>query len=163
MKKIRIIKVVLYEIAFTKKRLHTIIDYIKINGRFFIKKGLLISLLGIGLLGTTSYAATWTISTLDVPNWGGNKVSSEANVKASNDVYASFNGDVTPNSFGYYADLVNSNKEKRCADVSLKKNTTTRASDNTLKKGYYGYARVQSKSYEPSNSRVKLHFSSDKK
>lgn len=119
-------------------------------------------LLGLGSTGVVS-AAYWTVSSENVGAHGSWSSYGSANIKQSNSNYASFNGDVLPNSFGYNVRLINGNAAGRSNYVSLIRNTTTHAGGNTGKKNYYYYADVRSQSYEPNSSRVKLHFSADYK
>ncbi|WP_125608117.1 choline-binding protein [Lapidilactobacillus bayanensis] len=130
----------------------------------FKSKALMTIFTSILLSGSSvALAATWTIGSVSVPAWGGSARTSESNTKATTSNYASFNGDVQPNSFGYTVTLADSNNASRTSQVGLYLNKTSRASDNTLTVNHYGYGKVFSKGYEPNSSRVKLHFSADKK
>ncbi len=84
-------------------------------------------------------------------------------LKLRNDDYASFNGDVQSNAFGYNVRLVNSDGAPKTGYVGLYKDKTTRANDNAGIINHYYWADVHSKKIEPNKSNVKLHFSADKK
>ena len=99
-------------------------------------------------------AESWTTGYISVPPFGQSGYTEEYNVKENESRWAGFWGDSLPNSFGYTATLVNSGKYIRSDTVELKKLETTWADNNSGKPGYYYYAKVTSRFYEPSWSRV---------
>lgn len=103
-------------------------------------------------------AESWTTGYVSVPPLGQAGYTEEYNVKNNESRWAGFWGDALPNSFGYTATLVNSGKYIRSDTVELKKSETTWADNNSGKPGYYYYAKVNSRYYEPNWSRVALQF-----
>lgn len=127
----------------------------------------LVPLATVFVLGVTVVSASgkayWTISSETVSDHGRWSSYGSSNKKMTNSNYASFNGDALPASFGYYVHLINNKAATRSGTVPLELNHTTRANNNSGKKGYHYYADVRSKKYEPNTTRVKLHFSADYK
>ncbi|AIM26160.2 hypothetical protein MEPL4_7c00380 [Melissococcus plutonius] len=116
------------------------------------------------LMGTSAaYAAYWTVSQEKVAAGGAWSTFGSPNTKQSSSNQASFNGDALPNSFGYNVWLINSNAGRRSDTVGLYKNSTSYAGNNSGLAGYSYYADVRSKSYEPNDSVVTLHFSANRK
>lgn len=68
-----------------------------------------------------------------------------------------------PAALGYRSRLINAHASSRSDFVTLKKNSTAHAGNNSGKRNYYYYADVRSSAFEPNASRVKLHFSADRK
>lgn len=125
-----------------------------------------VAALGLALtLGGTAVASasSWTVSTETVSDHGRWSSYGSSNLKVTNSNVASFNGDALPNWTGYTARLINSNAAGRSDTVKIRVNQTRHADNNSGAKNHYYYADVRSKSYEPNSSRVKLHFSSDRK
>lgn len=135
----------------------------------FSKKNILaksVTALGLVLaLGGTAVAnaSSWTVSTETVSDHGRWSTYGSKNLKVTNSNVASFNGDAQPATFGYKVRLINSNAAGRSSWTGLYVNKTTHAGNNSGAKNHYYYADVRSQSYEPSTTRVKLHFSSDRK
>ena len=69
-----------------------------------------------------------------------------------------FLGRFTTECFWIHCALVNYGKYIRSDTVELRKLETTWADNNSGKPGYYYYARVNSKFYEPNWSRITLQF-----
>ena len=116
------------------------------------------------LTGATTVSAAggyWTISQEAVSANGAWSTFGEANTKQTNSNDASFNGDALPDSFGYNVRLINSDGEFRSDQVPLPLNSTAHAYNNSGLAGYNYYADVRSQYYEPNQSTVKLHFSTD--
>ena len=118
----------------------------------------------LGLGGTAvANASSWTVSSVTVSSGGHWSTYGEKNLKETNSNVASFNGDSQPAKFGCMVHLINSHAETRSDTVGLYLNQTTHAGNNSGTKNYYYYADVRSHRYELSTTRVKLHFSSDRK
>ena len=120
--------------------------------------------LTLGLAGAAvANASSWTVSNVTVSDHGRWSSYGESNLKVTNSNVASFNGDSQPAVLGYKVHLINSHAATRSDTVGLYVNQTTYAGNNSGKENYYYYADVRSQSIEPSTTRVKLHFSSDRK
>lgn len=135
----------------------------------FSKKNILaksVTALGLVLaLGGTAVAnaSSWTVSTETVSDHGNWSTYGSKNLKVTNSNVASFNGDALPAFYGYNVRLINSNASGRSSWIGLYKDRTTHAGNNSGAKNHYYYADVRSKGIEPNTTRVKLHFSSDRK
>lgn len=103
-------------------------------------------------------AESWTTGYVSVPSGGRPGYTEEYNIKQNESRWAGFWGDSLPNAFGYTVALVNYGKYIRSDTVELRKLETTWADNNSGKPGYYYYARVNSKFYEPNWSRIALQF-----
>lgn len=122
------------------------------------------TILALGGASVVSAATgTWTITTENVGPGGSWSSFGSSNIKKNNSTVASFNGDVLPASFGYNTRLINSKAQGRSSYTGLYKDSTSYGENNTGTVNYQYYADVRSQSYEPNSSRVKLHFSSDRK
>ncbi|MCI1892018.1 MAG: choline-binding protein [Schleiferilactobacillus harbinensis] len=120
----------------------------------------------IGIVGTATVvsAATWTITTVYVPNLGfGSRASGLPNIKQSSSTYASFNGDDQHNALGYNVHLMDYYYNVNSDWTGLWKNSTSYAGHNTGKQGQEYYSDVHSQYAEPNGDWVRLHFSADRK
>ncbi|TSO26966.1 hypothetical protein [Lactobacillus sp. LL6] len=125
-----------------------------------------VAALGLALtLGGTAVASasSWTITEVNVGAGGSWSSYGDPNLKTTNSNVASFNGDALPAVLGYNVRLINSHASGRSSWVGLYKDRTTHADNNSGKRNYYYYSDVRSQTFEPNETRVKLHFSSDRK
>ncbi|WEV41005.1 choline-binding protein [Lactobacillus sp. ESL0681] len=130
-------------------------------GKAILAAGTVVALSGTAVVGAAK--GTWTVTTETVSAGGGWSSYGSPNTKKNNSNVASFNGDALPNALGYNVKLINSNASARSGKTGLYKDQTTYGSDNSGKVNYKYYADVRSKAVEPNSSRVKLHFSADRK
>lgn len=133
------------------------------KSKSFITKAIAASGLALALSGTAFASASgyWTVTSQYVSERGNWSSDGNANFKQTNSNYASFNGDVLPNWFGYTSRLVNSNGDGRSSRVDLVIDQTTHAGNNTGQIGFGYLNDIRSKSWDGGSSNTKTHFSSD--